>query len=94
MINPFKSHHDRMRNDRVISVNMLFCLKSVDQKGCDNFIMTSWVHLYHSLINPFKSHHDRMKNDQVISVNMLFLSVISEPKTPCIVIIMCGVHLY
>ena len=28
MINPIKSHQDPMRNDQVISVNMLFCLTS------------------------------------------------------------------
>ena len=81
MINLLKSHQDRMRNDQVISVNLLFCPKSVDRKGRDDVIMMSGVHLYHYMINTFKSHQNRMRNDQVISVSMSFSSEINEPLT-------------
>ena len=79
MINPIKSN----RNDRVISVSMLFLFEINDPLSWgerDDVIMMSGVHLYHYMINPFKSHQDRMRNGQVISVNMLFLSEISEAE--------------
>ena len=83
MINQIKSHQNRMRNDRVISINMLFSSKI---SGPERLW---WCH--HDVWGSSLSLHDKWSSYKC--KHAIFVRN-KNKKTPCIVIIICGVHLY
>ncbi len=64
MINPIKSHQNRMRNDQVISVNMSFLSKFNEPLSWWWRHKIGFVSLH--IINPTKLHEDWIINNPVI----------------------------